>query len=332
MESSQATEQLQLLSLKNSRNTEMKILNFGASIFSLEFQNGNERTNVVVGPKHPEDYLTSAYHKKGKYFGSSVGRYAGRISGGSFEIANKKHDIYTEDGVHLHGGKYGFTYKFWKVEEVTEGNDPSVLLSYLSKDGEEGYPGNLQVWVRYTLTEDDKVNIDYTAETDKETVVNLTNHTYFNLQGGGDVRAHQLQINADKVLEVDQKLMPSGKFLEVENSELDFRKAKAIDDVFLDTGYGFSDPAGTSEKIILKSPKSGISLKVFSQQPAVIVYVPEELPTEWEYSTNIAGHRQAICLETQNFPDAPHHSAFPLARLKPGEEYRNSTSWEFKIE
>ncbi|MGB7784726.1 MAG: aldose epimerase family protein [Salinimicrobium sp.] len=332
MEISEATEQLQLLSLKNSRNTELKILNFGASIFSLEFQKQDKKINVVVGPKRPEDYLTASYHKRGKFFGSSIGRYAGRISKGKFEIDGESYSIYTEEGVHLHGGKYGFTYKFWKVEEVTKGEDPSVLLSYLSRDGEEGYPGNLQVWVRYTLTEDDRVKIDYSAETDKKTIVNLTNHTYFNLQGEGDVTKHLLQLKADRMLEVDEKLIPTGDLLQVEGSDKDFQKAKAVDNVFLDTAFAFSDPAAGSEKIVLQSPKSGISMKVFTSQPAVVVYVPKDLPSKWEYSTNIAAHRQAICLESQNFPDAPHHRAFPSAILNPGEKYRNSSIWEFNIQ
>ena len=332
MESSESYRQLRLLSLKNSRNTELKILNFGATIFSLEFQQEGKKVNIVVGPEKPEDYLRDIYHKRGKYFGSSVGRFAGRIGGGGFEINGKYYPIYNEDGVQLHGGQYGFTYKFWKVEELSQGKDPSALLSYLSKDGEEGYPGNLQVWVRYTLTEDDRLKIDYSAETDKETIVNLTNHTYFNLQGGGDVNAHNLKITADKVLETDERLIPSGNFLAVEGTDKDFRERKAVGGTSLDTVFALSTTGESREKIVLYSPKSGISLKVFTRQPAVVVYVPEDLPQEWQYSTAVAKHRQAICLETQNFPDAPNHPGFPSAKLKPGEKYENNTIWTFHLD
>lgn len=317
-----------MLTLKNSRNTELKILNFGATIFSLEFQQQSESINVVVGPEKPEDYLTEIYHKKGKYFGSSVGRYAGRISGGSFEIEGRKYPVFNEDGVHLHGGKNGFSYKFWDVEETCGGDDPSVLLSYFSEDGEEGYPGNLKVHVRYTLFENDTIEIEYSAETDRKTIVNLTNHTYFNLNGKGDVRAHKLQIKADQILEVDDKLLPTGRFLNVEHEKKDFRNPKPVDGDALDTTFKFIERDG--EKVILRSPESGISLKVFTTQPAVVVYVPQDLPQDWKYSTNISEERAAICLETQNFPDAPHHSAFPSAILRPGEIYRNRTIWEFE--
>ena len=202
------------------------------------------------------------------------------------------------------------------------------MLSYFSKDGEEGYPGNLKVHVRYTLFDDDKIQIDYSAETDKETIVNLTNHTYFNLAGRGDVREHKLQIKADKILETDKRLVPIGKFLKVENTIYDFREPKAVAEIPLDSVFSLSE--GDEDKIILKSPESGISLRVFTSQPAVVVYVPEDLPQDWPYSTKISKQRQAICLETQNFPDSPHHSVFPSARLKPGEKYRNSTIWEFE--
>lgn len=327
MEKSDISGQLEVLTIRNSRNTELKILNFGATIFSLKFRQKTETINVVVGPEHPEDYLTDIYHKRGKFFGSSLGRYAGRISKGGFKIDGRTFPVYNEDGVHLHGGKSGFSYKFWNVEEICGGKDPSVLLSYLSKDGEEGYPGNLRVHVRYTLFDDDKLQIDYSAETDRETIVNLTNHTYFNLQGKGDVTKHQLQIKADKILEVDEKLIPTGNFLKVENTPKDFRNPKAIAEIPLDSVFSLSKE--DEEKIILKSPESGISLRVFTSQPAVVVYIPENLPQDWPYSTKISKQRQAICLETQNFPDSPHHSAFPSARLKPGEKYRNSTIWKF---
>ncbi len=231
-----------------------------------------------------------------------MGRYAGRISNGSFEIDDKKYDLYTKDGVHLHGGKYGFSYKFWEVEEVTGGKDPSVSLSYLSEDGEEGYPGNLQVKVKYTLTEDDEVKIDYTATTDKKTFVNLTNHTYFNLQGRGNVNRHRLQLEADRMLETDRQLMPTGKLLKVEGTSKDFRAMKSVDQISLDTAFAFTAPQDSAKKIILESAESGISLQVYTQQPAVVVYVPEVLPQDWNYSTNIARSPAGYLPGNSKFP------------------------------
>lgn len=316
-------EKLQLVSLVNGLGTQLKILNFGAAVFSLRFSSGK---NVVVGPKNPEDYLTKLYHQRGKHFGASVGRHAGRISGGGFQIKETKYSIFGKDGIHLHGGDKGFSYKFWQINEVKEGKDPFVILEYFSPNGEEGYPGNLHVKIKYTLTEDDVIGVEYTAETDEETIVNLTNHTYFNLNGSGSIIGHELQIEADKVLETDDRNVPTGKFESLEGKEIDFRTSKKIGKANLDHVYSLEG----EKKIKLKGDRDGISLEVKTNQPAVVVYVPEVLPKDWEYSTAISANRAAICLETQQYPDAPHHPEFPGVILKPGEVYHNYTSWKFE--
>ena len=317
------SDNLKLIKLVNSRNTELLILNFGATIFSLKV-NG---INIIVGPEKPETYLTDIYHTRGKFFGASVGRYAGRISKGGFDIEGVKYPIFEREGVHLHGGEYGFSYKFWEVREMSETEDPFVILEYVSPHLEEGYPGELRVQVKYTLTEADEVKIEYTAHTDRKTIVNLTNHAYINLNGGGDIDDHKLQINAEKYLETNAQNVPTGNFLNTVGTEFDFRKPAAIGEVPLDTVFSLKEP---KNQVVLTGDRSGISLEVTTNQPAVVVYVPEELPPDWNYSTEIGSERAAICLETQKFPDSPHQPNFPSVILEPGEVYSNSTFWKFK--
>jgi aldose 1-epimerase len=323
MRNRQEADALKVISLENQAGTVLKILNFGASIFSLEI---NGRTNVVMGPKNPEDYLSEAYHRKGKHFGASVGRHAGRISGGGFSIKGEDFAIFAKEGVHLHGGDFGFTYKIWEVNEVRQEEDPSVTLEYLSPDGEEGYPGNLRVKAKYTLRENNVVELEYSAETDKQTIVNLTNHTYFNLNGYGSINEHHLQIGANELLEVHANNVPTGKFLSVEKKGLDFRELKKIGKVELDTVFRLQEKRGA---VLLKGDKSGISLQVETNQPAVVIYVPPDLPADWDYTTEIGKERPGICLETQKYPDAPNNDHFPSVILEPEEIYRNITRWKF---
>ena len=321
-------EDIKVISLINSKKTELKILNFGATVLSLKLWSGGKNFNVVVGPEDPKVYTSDIYHKRGKFFGASVGRVAGRISEGEFRLNDGQYRLYTKNGINLHGGEYGFSYRFWEVEEVHQGKNPFVSLSYFSEDGEEGFPGNLRVKAKYTLTEENELKVDYSAETDQATVVNLTNHTYFNLAGEGSINDHKLRIDANEILEVDEKTQPTGTFLNVEGTENDFRESKKLDSIFLDTSFIFSQRS-TAEKVFLSSQKSGISLSIDTNQPAVVVYVPEKLPQDWKYSTRISEARAAICLETQVHPDAPNHLNFPSIVLEPGQKYLNSTTWKF---
>lgn len=316
-------DELKLINLTNHTGTELKIINFGASILSLTI----EGVNVVVGPADPQDYLTENYHQRGKFFGATVGRHAGRISRGSFRLNDEKFTLFGKDGIHLHGGNYGFSFKFWKVVEIKKTDDPFVVLEYVSSDGEEGYPGNLKVRAKYTLTEENEVKVEYTAETDKETIVNLTNHTYFNLNGGGSIERHHLLIPSEEYLETDVQNVPTGKLLKTASTNYDFRASRSIGQTFLDTVFKLQK---NKQEICLHGDQSQISLQVSTNQPAVVVYVPQDLPGDWDYSTKTGLKRAAICLETQNFPDAPHQPDFPSVVLKPGEIYCNYTSWKFK--
>jgi aldose 1-epimerase len=207
--------------------------------------------------------------------------------------------------------------------------DPSITLSCFSEDGEEAYPGNMKVKVKYTLSENDELQIEYSTTTDKKTIVNLTNHTHFNLNGKGSVSEHQFCIHADNILKVDEKLLPTGKLLPLKDHPKNFSKSKKIQNLEMDDTFVLNK----DEKIaaIVYSPQTGIEMHVITNQPAVVVYVPKHLPEIWEYQTKISSGFPSICLETQNYPDAPNHKNFPSAILKPGETYLNKSQFQIKI-
>lgn len=320
---------LQLITLKNNKKSELKILNYGAAIFSFKLldKKGNFQ-NVIVGPKEPATFLKADYKKENKCFGATIGRFAGRISEGKFKIGEDQVQLNQHEGVHMHGGNTGFQHKLWNIEQVNEKNDPYVILTYLSKDGEEGYPGKLKVRVKYTLSEEDKISIEYTAKTDKETIVNLTNHSYFNLNGSGSVSDHFLAIDASKILELNEEKLPTGNLKKLKDQPKDYRESRllgnrALDDVFvLDSGEN-------ENQVQLFSPLTGIKMLMSSNQPVIVVYVPEYLPNEWEYNMDIATEFPAICFEAQNYPDAPNFKNFSSALLKPDEEYQNKIIFDF---
>ena len=324
-------EELRIIELKNKKDSSLRILNFGATLFSFRIYDKHKNlTECIVGPKRPEDYLSVAYKEDNRCFGATVGRYAGRISKGGFQIDDKEYVINEVEGVHLHGGKSGFQDKLWEVADITTGSDPSVLLEYTSKDGEEGYPGNLKVQAKYTLTENDEILIDYSATTDKDTIINITNHAYWNLNGGGSVSDHFMKINASKVLELEDNNLPTGNLVKLRDSFKDYRESKItgnrpLDDVFvLDTIKG-------ELQAQLFSSLSGIKLRLYSNQDALVVYLPESLPSNWDYLTKLDEQFPAVALEAQNFPDAPHFRNFPSSILKVGENYENNIRLEFSV-
>ncbi|RKS50714.1 aldose 1-epimerase [Gillisia mitskevichiae] len=324
-------DSLEVHTLKNSKGTELSILNLGASLFSFYLLDKNDKiVNILVGPRHKEVYASENYIKENKCFGASIGRYAGRISEGEFMLGGKAFKLFQKNGVHLHGGFRGLQHKIWEVDKITEGENPSIKLSTFSEDGEEGYPGNLKVQVIYTLTEENELVIEYQAETDKRTPVNLTNHAYFNLSGRGDVRDHELYIASKYLLEVDEKLRPSGKYRSFTNDVKSFQTPKIIGDILLDDTFVFNS-AKEQVKVKLFSEETGIELSVKTNQPAAVVYIPVDLPDLWEYQTEIASQSAAICIELQNFPDAPNHDNFPNSILDPKEKYSNRSSFQFTI-
>jgi aldose 1-epimerase len=322
---------IEVTTLTNKNGLELQISNLGATIISLSIPNKyNQITNVVVGLA-PDDYNKEPYLSNYNYLGASVGRYAGRISKGSFEIANKKYPIYNENGVHLHGGKLGFDKKYWQVKTVENGENPSITYTCESAHLEEGYPGNLKISVTYQLTEKNEVKVTYKATTTMATPINLTNHAYFNLNGEGSIVDHTLQLNSEQYLEVNSELIPSGKLINSKNTRFDFNETSVIGRADF-KGFDDSFVLGKNKvKAILTAPKTGIQMKVYTNQPAVVIYTPVQLP-DLKYKNNVKYAKfSAICFETQNFPDAPNNAHFPSSLLLPNETYINESIFEFLV-
>ena len=296
---------MEQVSIKNDFLS-LKVLNYGARIQELLFRDRSGAwQNLVVGPKDPEAYLQDPIS-----LGACVGRYAGRISTGGFKLDGEFYPLYNEAGIHLHGGKEGFAYKYWEIREVDEGEHPYIKLAYTSPHMEEGYPGKLEVMVTYQLMKT-HLNIIHEATSDRNTVINLTNHSYFKLDEEPTVDHYQLQLGCKQYLDTHPNLLPTGKLLDVTHSSFDFQKTKAIGETRFDTPLVLkSSIAGQ-----VYSPKSGIRMLVTTNQPAVVVYTPPDF----------AG----ICFETQNYPDAPNIPTFPSCILKAGETYLNQSVFSF---
>lgn len=226
--------------------------------------------------------------------------------------------------------KKGFQYRFWNIDSVSEGENPQAVLSYHSEHLEEGYPGNLKVQVTYQLTEDNQVKITYRAETDRDTIVNLTNHAYFNLNGSGSVSDHFMQVNASKILELDERNLPTGNLTKLKNHPKDHRESKLLGNRELDDVYVL-DTMENETQVQLFSPLSGIKLKLKSNQPVVVIYSPESLPDKWQYLAQIDEKFPAVALEAQNYPDAPNFRNFPSSLLKKGEVYENEIVYSFSV-
>ncbi|QLG46349.1 aldose epimerase family protein [Costertonia aggregata] len=295
------------VTIKNERIS-LTVIDYGAIIQKLEVpDNQGRKINVVTSLNKPKEYLSDTY-----FLGACIGRYAGRISNGSFVLNGNQYSLHSENGVHLHGGKEGFGKKYWTFESIHQGANPFVKLSYLSKHGEEGYPGNLKATVTYQLI-DSSLHIIHEAVTDKCTVVNLTNHSYFNLDSQKTIDHYDLQLHCSKMVETKPNLLPTGKLVDATNTDIDFTKQKKIHEIRLDTPFVINDTKRAAAMVC--SEKSGIHMQVFTDQPAVVVYTPEYFP--------------AICFETQNFPDAPNHNNFPSCVLRPKEKYTNATEFKF---
>ncbi|CAZ97078.1 aldose epimerase family protein [Zobellia galactanivorans] len=293
-----------------TENIILIVLDYGAVIQKLlvKDKDGNY-TNVVVGLDYP-----SAYPQDKKFMGACVGRYAGRISKGGFVIDRQNYPLHNINGVHLHGGKTSFAQKTWKFEEVNNGPEPFVKLSYFSKHLEEGYPGNLKVVVTYKLSGNALV-IDHQAITDRTTVINLTNHSYFKLDDTDSLAHYNLQLNCTHYTEATQDKLPTGQFVPVKGNTYDFLSERPIGNTRFDIPFAIHPKTNLAARV--SSKKSGISMTVKTNQPALIVYTPPEFT--------------GICFETQNFPDAPNQPSFPSALLRPNEKYRNISKYEFAL-
>jgi aldose 1-epimerase len=318
--------------LSNKNGMSFKVITYGATITELKVPLKNGKfIDVVLGFDTLEGYLQS-FHLEGgaPYMGTTVGRFAGRIHNSTFNLNGQQIQLNKNNNDNsLHGGSVGFSQKVWTVEKVIEGESSAITLSYLSPANEENYPGNLAVEVTCLLSEENELTIQYSAKTTEDTIVNLTNHTYFNLEGHlSSVKDHELVVNSNEVLETTEENIPTGRFLKTENTAFDFLTAKKcpskIDNTFVVTQ---KNEFGAS----LFNANNNLKMTVFTDQPGVHVYVGGNCFDAIKGKENADYHSlSGICFETQNFPDAPNHEHFPSAVLKKGEEYIHNTIYKFQ--
>ncbi|WP_413997899.1 aldose epimerase family protein [Flavobacterium sp. W1B] len=317
--------------LINENGMKLKLINYGATITSLKIpKKGGGFVDVVLGFDTLDAYLKSFELAGAPYFGSTVGRFAGRINQGIFGLNGTKFHLNTNNNGHsLHGGISNFSQKVWKVENVKEGKNPSVSLSYFSPDKEENYPGDLLVTLTFTLTEENELILDYKASTSEDTVVNLTHHSYFNLDGhDSNIADQDLIVNSSKILEKTNENIPTGKFLDVANGTFDYRTAKKcptnIDDTFvLENQNEFAAS--------LFNKANDLKMTVYTNQPGVHIYVGGSCGSIKGKNDALYHSLSGICFETQNFPDAPNQDHFPSPVLKKGETYHQETRYKFEM-
>ena len=337
---------IDLYVLTNKSGAEVSITNYGGAVVSLKVPDRNGKlADVVLGYDTADGYVNDK-----SFFGALVGRYGNRIGHAQFALDGRTYTLAKNNGENsLHGGIKGFNKAVWTAKIIPAKDGQSLELSYLSKDGEEGFTGNLKVSVIYTLADSNALWIAYSATTDKKTVVNLTNHSYFNLagQGSGDILGHLLMIQADKFTPVDAGLIPTGEFRDVVGTPFDFRKPLAIgaridqDEEQLKLGGGYdhnfvlqrSNDAGESLAARVLEPASGRVLEVWTTEPGVQFYTGNFLDGKTSGKGGVAyPKRSAFCLETQHYPDSPNQPKFPSVVLNPGERYHTITTYRFSVE
>jgi aldose 1-epimerase len=328
---------VRLVVLKNRNGTTAKIMNYGALLTELNIRDARGNfTNVVLGFSSLDEYL-----KGHPFFGAIAGRYANRIGQGKFSLDGKEYTLAKNNGPnHLHGGKVGFDKKIWEIAMVDADRGAIVQFRYRSPDGEEGYPGNLDVTVTYTLGDDDSLRIDYTGTTDKTTVVNLTNHSYFNLAGFGNILDHELMIKAKHYTPVDDGLIPTGEIAPVKGTPLDFTSSHPIGERIAelkktggyDHNFVLADKMRRKPQMAARArdPKSGRVMEVHTTEPGVQLFTCNFEVNRTGVGGVKYGRHAGFCLETQHFPDSPNKPNFPSTTLKPGETYRSSTIFKFK--
>lgn len=332
-----------LFTLRNGTGMEVQITNYGGYIVSFTAPDkAGKQANIVLGVPTFADYL-----KGTPSFGPIVGRFGNRIAKGKFTLDGKEYTLAVNNGVnHLHGGRVGFDKKLWTATPV-DGNEPAVQLTYTSPDGEEGYPGNLTVQVMYTLQKDNALRIDYKATTDKPTVLNLTNHAYFNLGGmKRDILNHELMINATKFLPTDKTQIPTGELKSVSGTPLDFTRpmpvgARINDTTSIHIRYGFGYDhcfvfTDTSKKLKLGAtvfdPTSGRFMEMYTTEPSVQLYTGNHLNGTLHGKEGVPFTRRfGLCLETQHFPDSPNQPSFPTTTLRPGETFQSTTMYKLSV-
>jgi aldose 1-epimerase len=317
--------------LSNKKGMCLKVITYGATLTQLRMplQNG-KIVDVVLGFDTLEGYLQSFELESSPYMGTTVGRFAGRIHNSSFNLNGQKILLNkNNNGNSLHGGIVGFSQKVWAVEKIVEGDNPAITLSYSSPANEENYPGSLTVEVTYTVTEENELRIQYSAKTTEDTIVNLTNHSYFNLDGhSSNVKDQDLVVNTNQMLETTDENIPTGGYLEIENTAFDFLTPKKCPSI-IDNTFVLTQKNEFAASLLSKN--NNLEMTVYTDQPGVHIYVGGNCFNTVKGKQNADYHPlSGICFETQNFPDAPNHQHFPSAVLKKGEEYVHNTIYKFK--
>jgi aldose 1-epimerase len=341
-----------VITLRNARHVVLRAMTWGGIILSLETPDRTGRVaDIVLGFDTLDGYLADS-----PYFGAIIGRYGNRIARGRFTLDGVEYELAQNNGVnHLHGGVRGFDKKLWDARTFERASEAGVAFTYTSPDGEEGYPGRLDASVTYTLDDDDALTIDYSATSDAPTVVNLTQHSYFNLdRPGSDVLRHELTIDADGYLPVDGSLIPTGAITPVAGTAFDFRRPRAvgarIDDddrqLHLAGGYdhcyalgltmggvGGEGGAAPRRAAFVRDPATGRTLEVTTTEPGIQLYTSNFLNGSIRGKGGVAyPHRGGLCLETQHFPDSPNEPRFPTTVLRPGERYASRTVFRFGVD
>ena len=337
-----AGAEVYLCTLTNQRGLEVAITTYGGAITSLKVPDRNgDLGDIVLGFETLDEYARNP-----RYFGALIGRHANRIACGKFSLNGVDYQLPQNNGVnHLHGGFKGFDKRVWNVREEVRDDSAVLHLSYFSEDGEENYPGNVSASVDYSLFEDE-LSIEYSATTDNDTIVNLTNHSYFNLKGEGAILDHELTLNAGNFTPVTKELIPIGEIRSVSTTPMDFRDGKAIGSQIHDSydqlgftgGYDhnfvLNDWDGSLRSVArLYEPTTGRVLEILTTQPGMQFYSGNFLDGSFVGKNGIVYHQYAgLCLEPQHFPDAPNHPNFPSTVLHPGEEYKQTTVLRFSAE
>jgi len=331
-----------VFSLRNAHGVEVRVITYGAAIASISVPDRTGHfADIVTGFDDLDGYLS-----RSRFFGATAGRYANRIANARFTLDGKTFELAANNGKnHLHGGRRGFDKVVWKGTAIERDGNAGVTLTYVSRDGEEGYPGTLSVTLTYTLTASDELILDYAATTDRATPINLTNHSYFNLAGDGrgDILGHLLTIDADRYTPTDDTQIPTGELAAVDGTPFDFRSPTTIgaridsDNEQIRRGKGYDHNfvvrgAGLRHAARVVDPSSGRTMDIATTQPGIQFYSGNNLDgTAVGKSGRAYGKRTSLCLESQHFPDSPNHPAFPSTILRPGQRFASTTVFTFGV-
>ncbi len=332
-------KEAEIFTLSNDNGITAKVTSYGATLVSLEIPDKNGKAaDILLGFETLDEYV-----KDLTFQGCTVGRCANRILNGKFVLDGVEYTLATNDGNnHLHGGVKGFNKMFWDAESIQNDDSVGVKFTYLSEDGQENYPGNLAVTVIYTLTSADELKIEYEAETDKKTIINLTNHSYYNLAGAGSgtILNHEMTINADSYTETNDELLPTGQIKPVSGTDLDFTTPRVIGDRITNVKGGYDlnyvlnkeQPASMSFAARVVEPTSGRVMEVSTTEPGIQFYSSNFLDGLKGKAGNVYNQHDAFCLETQHFPDSQNQPSFPSIALAPGQKYKHLTVHRFLVQ